>query len=99
MPRVQFYLAFANQLQSPLPELAREARALRGIVRVAAERGLCNPLMDDHLREYCRVDDLFAMFQGRPGEGQVGVLHFAGHGSPTFLDFSPPGPGPALAHA
>jgi hypothetical protein len=98
MPTVQFYLAFANQPSGPLPDLTREANELRRLLGEAAQRGLCAPLMGRHVREFCSLGDLFDMFQGRP-EGEVGVLHFAGHGSPTFLDFSPSGPGPSLAHA
>src|SRR5262245_23041048 len=86
VPTVRFYLAFANQPSSHLPKLAQEADAVRSAVDQAADRGLCARLEARHTRELCQVGDLFKMFLGR-ADDEVGVLHFAGHGSNTSLDF------------
>lgn len=81
MNKPVFFLAFANDPESPIPAVAREVRSIREGFELALEQGLCEVL----ILESVRAQDIFDTFENPLYRGRIAVFHYGGHATPEGL--------------
>lgn len=86
-------LAFADNLESPLPKLRAERDGIQAHLQAASEKGLCECI----LIERAGIDEILAAFQ--EFSNQIVIFHFAGHAGAFQLCLETASGNEEIAHA
>lgn len=86
-------LAFADNLESPLPKLQEEKDGIQTHLQAASDKGLCEFI----LIERAGIDEILAAFQEFPN--QIVIFHFAGHAGAFQLCLETASGNEEIAHA
>ncbi len=86
-------LAFADNLESPLPKLRAEREGVQAHLQAASEKGLCECI----LIERAGIDEILAAFQ--EFSNQIVIFHFAGHAGAFQLCLETASGNEEIAHA